>query len=214
MRAAALFLTIALAASLAACGPARKQAPEPTPQPSAAAKATFADCTWGEVKGDTISMWSFTCGPGAGNVRLIADDVLPGFVLESTDPLRPERTVVVRLFDKAPDAPIGAVLETVRDLSPGMNTPTCGFAPAPGVDHAGQNHYVLAPTGAAKAAYDQAVASNAVVTPPCGPLGANTSGDRYFMVAPHQQDKVMFVDRGSEIQIFDETTLRVRTPRN
>jgi hypothetical protein len=209
MRAAVLACAIALAG----CGPSGPQkAAEAPPQPSAAAKATFAKCTWGEVKGETISMWSFTCGPGAGNLRLVADDVLPGFVLESTDPLRPERTVVVRLFDKAPDAPIGAVLEAVRDLSPGLNTPTCAFAPAPGVDHSRQDHYVLAPTGEAGKAYEAAVASNEVATPPCGPLGVSPTGDRYFMVAPAQPDKVMFVDRGSEIQIFDERTLRV-TPR-
>jgi hypothetical protein len=207
MRAVAL----ALALATGACGqnPAKTAVDAVAPQPSPAARATFAHCAWGEVRGQTISMWSFTCPAGAGSVRLVADDVLPGFLTESTDPARPGRTVVVRLFDKAPDAPIEAVLEVVRALSPGMNTPTCVLAPAEGVDHVGKDHYVLAPTGAAKTEYEKQVVSDTVPTPPCGSLGVSADGDRFFMVAPGRPDKVMFVDRGSEIQIFDETTLRV-----
>jgi hypothetical protein len=157
-------------------------------------------------------MWSFSCPPEAGGVHLVADDALPGFALESTDPARPGRTVVVRLFDKPADAPISAILDAARALSPGLNTPTCALEPASGVDHEGKPHHVLAPTGEARAAFEAAVAGDAVPDPPCGPLGISAMGDRYFTVAPGRPDKVMFVDRGSEIQVFDETTLRVIDP--
>lgn len=204
--------TIALSLALLACGPAGKQADAPAPQPSQAARETFANCMWGEVKGQTISMWSFTCAPDAGGMHLVADDGLQGFVLESTDSARPGRRVVVRLFDKPADAPIEAVLGAVRAISPGLNTPTCAFEPATGVDHAGRERYVLTPTGAAKAAYEAAVGGDAMPGQPCGPLGVSPAGDRFFAVAPGRPDKVMFIDRGSEIQIFDEQTLRVHAP--
>lgn len=211
MRGLGAAAALALAAALAACSPgATRKGPEPeAARPTEIAQQTFAHCTWGEVKGATLSMWSYTCGPDAGAVRVVADDVLPGFVLESTDPARPEHRVVVRLFDKAADAPIDSVLDAVRALSPGLNTPTCAFTPLEGVDHAGKGHVEFAPTGAAKVAYDAAVSGETMPGEPCGPLGVGPVGDRYFAVVPGRPDKVMFVDRGSEIQIFDETTLKV-----
>ena len=47
----------------------------------------------------------------------------------------------------------------------------------------------------------------------CGPLGAAMVGDRYFEVAPGRPDLVVFVDTGSEIQIFDPQTLTIAPAR-
>ena len=44
---------------------------------------------------------------------------------------------------------------------------------------------------------------------PCGDMGVGFVGDRYFQVMPGHPDRVVYVDRGSEIQIFDPATLRV-----
>lgn len=206
-------VTMALALTLAACSPAKSPPPAPpNPEPSAAARQTFAACAWGEVKGATVSMWSYACGPEAGGIRLVADDALPGFALESAATPDSPDVVVVRLFDKPADAPIESVLEAVRALSPGLNTPTCAFEPATGVDHEGKGHFVLAPTGIVKAAYEKANSGDTMPEAPCGPLGISPVGDRYFTVVPGHADKVMYVDRGSEIQIFDETTLRITAP--
>jgi len=201
--------TVALVLALAACSPAKPPPPPPVPEPSAAARQTFASCSWGEVKGATVSMWSYACGPEAGGISIVADDGLPGFLIESAATPDSTPTVVVRLFDKAADAPIESVLDAVRALSPGLNTPTCAFAPATGVDHEGKGHFVLTPTGAVKVAYDAKNSGDTMPEAPCGPLGVSPVGDRYFAVVPGHRDKVMFVDRGSEIQIFDEATLRI-----
>lgn len=200
-----------LAAALAGCSPGDTRKVDATavagPQPSDGMRETFSNCTWGEVKGASASIWSFACGAGAGNVRLAADDALPGFVIESTDAAAPGRSVAIRFFPKAPDAPIGSVLDAVRAASPGAQTATCAFMPAPGADHEGKPHVVLSPVGPAREAYDRALAGDDVPEPPCGDLGVSHVGDRVFeVVAP---DKVAFIEFGSEIQIFDASTLKV-----
>ena len=67
--------------------------------------AEFAGCTLQEVKGATLSIKSYACP----NARLVADDKLPGFVLQSGGPddtsRDKSRRVVIRTFPKfAPDA--------------------------------------------------------------------------------------------------------------
>jgi hypothetical protein len=170
-------------------------------------RETFTNCTWGEVKGATASIWSYACGADAGNVRLAADDALPGFVIESTDPAAPGRRTAIQIFAKPQDAPIEAVLDAVRAASPGPQTATCGFMPAPGVDHEGKPRFIFSPVGEARAAYERAITGDTIPEPPCGAMGPSEAGDRLFeVIAP---DKVAYIDFGSEIQIFDASTLKV-----
>jgi hypothetical protein len=197
-----------LAGALAACGPGDTRKLDPAaahaPQPSPAAAATFAQhCTWGEVRGAQYAVWSYACDANASGVRLVADDALPGFRIAGDFA---ERPVAIRVFDKPAGAPLAAILPAVRAASPAPGTGACEFTPATGADHEGRNHWVLAPVGAARAAYDAAAAGDSVPPNPCGDLGIGPTGDRYFTeIAP---DKVAYVDAGSEIQIFDATTLR------
>ena len=209
MRAIAAVMIVA--ASLAGCSPGdtRKieSAAATAVEPSAVMRETFSKCAWGEVKGATVSVWSFACGADAGNVRLAAGDALPGFVIESTDPAAPGRRTAIQIFAKAPDAPIDAILDAVRAASPGPQTAACGFMPAPGVDHAGKPRFIFSPVGEARAAYELAITGDQIPEPPCGPMGPSEAGDRVFeVIAP---DKVAFIEFGSEIQIFDASTLTV-----
>lgn len=200
-----------VAVLLCACGPGdtRKIDPAAATAPVAPAgmQQTFASCTWGEVKSATASIWAYACGPAFGNVRLEADDALPGFVIASGDAAAPAKSVAIRFFDKPADAPIEAILPAVRAASPGPQTATCVFAPAAGVDHEGKPHVSFQPAGEAKAAYDLALQGDEIPDPPCGALGVSAAGDRIFTVV--SPEKVAFIEFGSEIQIFDATTLKV-----
>lgn len=204
-------LAMVAAMALAACGPGdtRKIDPAATaaPKPSEAMAQTFSGCTWEEVKGATASVWSYACGEGHGSIGLAADDALPGFVIRSTDPAAPGQSTAIRFFSKPADAPIDAILPAVRAASPGSATATCAFEPATGVDHAGKQRFVFAPTGPAKAAYDLANRGPDAPEPPCGVMGPAPSGDRTFeVIAP---DTVAFIEWGSEIQNFDASTLKL-----
>ncbi len=198
--------------ALAACSPGDTRKIEPPTHaavaPNAAMKETFASCTWGEVKGAGLSIWSYACGPDFGAVRLVVDEALPGFALESTGAGGIERRPVVRVFKKAPDAPLDAVLPAVRAASPGPATATCAFTPSRSYDAIGHTRFVLEPTGDAKTAWDASVQGAEPGEAPCGELGVSIVGDRYFEISPDRQDTVVFVELGSEIQIFDPETLK------
>lgn len=210
----AVIAIIAVSLALAGCGARPKLPdskpvpPEPAavtadPVPMAVARDTFKGCIWQKVQGAHLSIWSFACGPDFGNTRLIPDDKVDGFDLTAGG----EGRMVIRTFAKAANAPVDAILPAVRAASPGKDTRTCALVPVATFDAWAGQLYDLEPTGAAKTAYDKA---NAIEpqAPPCGDLGIAPDGDRFFAVLKGDPSRVVYVDMGSEIQIFDPNTLK------
>ena len=196
---------------LTACEPAAEKAAAPTQaavQPSEMMQQTFANCTWGEVTGGGLSLWSYACPADAGNFRLVYDESLPGFAFETTSEGQTSRTPAVVVFDKAADAPIDSILAAVRAKSPGPHSATCvlSVAPSPEGDMVG-----FEPTGAVKTQWD-AFASGAEgaepMEAPCGDMGPQMSGDRGFRVLADDPTTVVFIEYGSEIQPFDPASIR------
>jgi hypothetical protein len=187
-------------ALLVACAVAGCAADAPAPTPPQVMAETFASCAWGEVEGARLSIWAYDCGP---NFRLVADDALPGFAFEGG-------RVAIRSFEKPPGLPISSALDAIRAASPGPHTETCVLTLQQNSAAGDVASFVLSPTGDAKEAWDAALASDGDAQPPCGPLGVDVVGDRAFFVLPDKPEVVAFVDFGSEIQIFDVSTLRAR----
>lgn len=198
-------------ALIAACGPTA-----PAPAPAAEAEIAsplrgapeFAGCEWGVIRGASLEIQGFACGPDHGNQRLVADDALPGFVLEFAGAEETIRRVAVRTFPKAPNAPLESILNAVRAASPGPYTARCVLAPATGGDHEGRGRLVLEPAGAEKDRWEASVMSDEPMDKPCGELGVGMVGDRYFQALPGAPGTAVFVDMGSDIQIFDPATLK------
>lgn len=192
--------------ALTACAP--PQSPTAAaPAPDASRAATFSDCVWGEVQSAGVSVWSFTCPRD----RLVADPALPGFVREVEAPEGVASAPVIVLFTKAETDPLNAVLPAVRAASPGAATATCEFEEM--ADLVG--HYQFMPTGEARIAYDALIASGGSASEaaepdymPCGVWGPSESGQRVFTVVRGAEDRVAAIDLGSEITIFDPSTLR------
>lgn len=211
LKAAVAALSV-LALPLAGCNPSQPAAQAETaapaaadPAPPEAAQAAFAGCQWGKVTGSGLSVWSYACGPAMSGQSLVPDEEVGGFALIS-DGLEP--SVVIRSFAKPVDAAIDAALPAIRAASPGPHTATCVLTPmtVEGRDPV----YLLSPTGAAKTQWDGVEAGKITTgdtTPPCGDLGVGFVGDRYFQVLKAAPTKVVYVDAGSEIQIFDPSTL-------
>jgi len=197
-------------ALLAGCGP------KPDAPPAAEAEIAsplrgapeFAGCEWGVVKGSSLSIQSFACGPDHGGQRLVADNALPGFLLEFTGADETVRRVAVRAFPKDAGAPVESILPAVRAASPGPYTARCVLAPAQGGDHEGRGRQVLEPAGEEKARWEASIMSDEPMDKPCGDYGVGMAGDRYFEAMPGQPATVLFVDMGSDIQIFDPATIR------
>lgn len=199
---------------LSACGPAKppqSTAPKPAqataPKPDASRAETFSNCVWDEVRSSGVSVWSFACPRD----RLVGDPALPGFVREVEAPDGVTRVPVIVLFTKGETAPLNAVLPALRAASPGAATASCEFEEL--ADWAG--HYQFMPTGDARATYDALIAPGGgtaeLAEPdymPCGQWGPSESGQRVFTVVPGAEDRVAAIDVGSEITIFDPSTLR------
>lgn len=198
---------------LSACSPPPPAAPEseappapetisvpdaevPAPRESIA-EMHGATCTWGEVVSSGISIWSYTCP----NLRLVADETLPGFQREETGADGTvTRTPVIRFFAKPAAAPIGAVIDAVRAASPGSES--CEIEPGSHDDH------VLMPTGEAALAYSKFISGEAEEPSlPCGPPGPSEAGGRTFRVLADAPDKVIMVDWGTEPPVYDPDTL-------
>lgn len=195
-----------LALVLAACGDSGSTKTTETPPPPFA-QDTFGKCAWEQVKSAQLSIWSYNCGPEAGNVRLVADETLPGFVVQQTRSEGDARSPVIRAFKKPADAPIEAVLDQVRAASPGPHTATCTLT-----KHASPeagDKYQFMPDAAAAAEWDK-YQNDGVgdVQPPCGALGPQFVGDNFLQILPGDPSTVVFVDMGSEIPIFDVKTLK------
>jgi hypothetical protein len=185
-------------AEAAAQARAAETLPPAAPAPRESIEDTYAaTCTWGEVTSAGVSIWSYTCP----NVRLVADADLPGFQLEET---AADGTVsarpVIQFFAKAADAPVGSVIDTVRDASPGSES--CEIEPGSHDDH------VLVPTGDVAVAYSRYLAGDAEgPSLPCGPLGPSEAGSRTFRMLQDAPDKVIMIDWGTEPPVFDPDTM-------
>lgn len=153
-----------------------------------------ATCTWGEVVSAGVSIWSYACP----NLRLVADEALPGFQREETSADGAVmRVPVIQFFAKPADAPIGSVIEAVRAASPGSGA--CEIEPGSHGDH------VLMPTGDTAKAYSRFLGGEASM--PCGPLGPSEGGGRTFRVLPDVPETVIMIDWGTEPPVYDPDTM-------
>jgi hypothetical protein len=191
---------ICITALLAACAPpAPATVSAEAPTPSERHVEAFPDCEWGEVRAAGMSIWSYACA----NDRLVGDEALPGFQREVRDASgQVTRAPAIRFFAKPAEAPIEAVLAAVRAASPGAEA--CIIEPGSHGD------YVLMPTGEAFEAHQRFIRGEADgPSMPCGPLGPLEAGGHTFRLVESAPDKVVMIDWGTSVPIFDPDTLRV-----
>ncbi len=205
------FAVAALAASiLAAIAPTF--ASDKAPKSPAGLMETFPGCTWGEVKAATLSIWSLACGPKAGDAHLVADNGLPGFVLESSGPDGKSRKTVIRAFTIAAESPIATALPAIRAASPSAQSASCALVPFDDADSKkfarGAAVFTYEPTGAAKTAWDKAEKEGGDHPAPCGDFGVYFDRAPIFWIMRDDPTTVIAADMGGEIQIFDPATLR------
>jgi hypothetical protein len=189
----------AAALALAACGDSKPDAPPPP-----FAQDTYGNCAWELVKGEVLGIWSYNCGPEAGNVKLVADEALPGFTVIRTENRGYTKMPAVRIFKKGSWSSIDAIIDEVRAASPGPHTDKCTLTRHPN----DKSKYQLTPDAASAAEWEKYQTSGeGAVQPPCGPMGPQFVGDNYFQVLSDDSTTVVFVELGSELPIFDASSL-------
>lgn len=204
--------------ALAACGPGATKIVGDTPKASVAAvdappRAPFEGCTWEHFVGEGIRVWSQVCMAGQRETRLATDPASPGVWLTTTHPdLPPERRLAFQVFKNEPDAPFEAMIAIAMAAGAAPADANCVLEPREGAPPAnGNDRRILAPSGATKEEWLAALAADPpVATPlPCGTYGVALVGDRYFETDPARPGQVVFVDLGSERQIYEPDTLEL-----
>ena len=143
--------------------------------------------------------------------HLVADDSLPGFVLKDDSPDAKDR-VVIRFFKKTSGASVPSVLPAVRAASPGRYTSRCALIPLPPREGSREKLFSLEPTGGEGKAWEASQETSKMPDEPCGKLGPSYVGDRMFREMNGDPTRVVFIDMGSELQIFDPSTLTSVVP--
>jgi hypothetical protein len=207
---------------MAGCGPGavtKSEKPGYTPgghgadgashaEPPAPTTEILPGCTaWTKVTGAGLSIWAQTC---AGR-RLTADANGKALVIETLDGAGAviDRGAVIEVFD----APAGGAAGLAAMLMAAGGAPAgaaCALEASPNVlaDRPGVTRYILAPTGAAKTTWERLSGGpNPPEDPPCGRYGVGFVGDRIIQIEAAHPDKAVFVELGSEIQMFDANTL-------
>lgn len=194
-------LVVAAAAGCAQQTPPAAEAPPAAivaPEPGERFVEAFPKCEWGEVVAAGVSIWSFTCP----DVRTVADEALPGFAREERGA---DGQVIlipaIRIFTKPADAPVSAVIDQVRALSP--------EAAGCEIEAGANGDFVLLPVGAAMEAYGRFQRGEADgPSMPCGPMGPSEAGGRTFRQIEGAPDKVAMIDWGTALPPFDPDTMR------
>jgi hypothetical protein len=158
------------------------------------------------VKSQGLAIWSYACGTEFGSVHLVPSAA--GFDIEANDDGKPGRSEAIRIFTKAPDAPITAIQPAVQAASPGPAIAKCTLEESKAPDGSLRERYALKPPAAIQAAWDKAMETGDPGDPPCGAYGPQLAGAHTFELVDGAPDKVVLVNWGSEIQIFDPSTLR------
>lgn len=205
-------LAMVVALGVSGCQPqdSAPAASTATSAPPEAMAATFPTCDWGEVTGSGLSVWSYDCGPDRGDVRLVGDDGLPGFALEMTMDGQTSRRPAIIVFRKAAGDPVESIVEAVRARSPGPGAATCTLQPVT-FDGVIPGSFAFRPTGEVRTrweAFESGATDAEPMEPPCGDLGPQMAGFGGFHGLEGDPTTVVFVDYGSEIQIFDPSTIR------
>lgn len=176
------------------------------------ARAPFEGCRWEEISVRDVGLWSQVCANGqlrVGKSTVRGGGSYDALLYEQRSPtgeIFPLREAVV-LFPTT-----GGGLDALTQLMMAQGAApagaTCRLEPTQAAAPTGRKRYTLTPTGATKIAWERAVTSDTVPEqPPCGTFGIAPVGDRYVEIQDARPDTAIFVELGSEIQIYEPDSI-------
>ncbi|HEX3582240.1 MAG TPA: hypothetical protein VH087_10805 [Thermoanaerobaculia bacterium] len=167
-------------------------------------------CTWRKLSDPTLGLevWVQRCTYSANRtIDFVAKD--HALVMRDSDSREP--LTVIRIFDLQPGEPGEQGLRRIYAANTEKKVAQrCVLAPyKPAAKRADVKRYDFVPDKAYQKALDK-VKDDGVPDPPCGDLGTQPDSVQYFEVQPSSGSrKVMLVDTGQDIPLFDEETLRL-----
>lgn len=195
------FLPLWMALVLASCTGDR---PTPgTPPPAPAAEAAKA-CVVEHFQVANLRVDGQSCRYSTGHWHLRPEPALPGLALWRDD----ERIdTVLQLFPRDPEAPIDALLDTLRTRGHIPPDRECVFEPtslwaAPRTIA----FFQIKPIGE-RLRRLKATPRDEVPDPPCGDYGWSTHGVRYFLTDLRAPEWAVYVNEGQDGTLVDPRTL-------
>ncbi|HEV8435991.1 MAG TPA: hypothetical protein VGR95_21465 [Thermoanaerobaculia bacterium] len=167
-------------------------------------------CAWRKLSDANLGLeaWVQRCTYSANRtIDFVAKD--HSLVMRDSDGREP--LTVIRLFDlqpgETPEQGLRRIYTTQTDKKIASR---CVLAPyKPAAKRAGVKRYDFVPDKAYQKQLD-AVKEDGVPDPPCGDLGTQPDSVQYFEVQPSSGSrKVMLVDGGQDVPLFDDETLRL-----
>jgi hypothetical protein len=167
-------------------------------------------CAWRKLSDPTLGLeaWVQRCSYAANRT---IDFVVRDHALVMHDSDGREPLTVIRLFDLQPgestEQGLRRIFTTHTDAKVAKR---CVLAPyKPAAKRAEVKRYDFVPDKAYQKQLD-AVKDDGVPDPPCGDLGTQPDSVQYFEVQPSSGSrKVILVDAGQDVPLFDEETLRL-----
>ncbi|MFZ4120981.1 MAG: hypothetical protein ACOYKM_04890 [Caulobacterales bacterium] len=217
-------LAVVALALLWGCGraPEAPQGGAEAPAPVSAAALTLLgqtppdqpalpECAWQPFEGAGIVMWTQTC-PGqrmvadAPSGRVLREAVEDGALLATSED--------IRVLDMPASGLAGLTAQLMLEGgAPAEASCTLNTAPAVIPLPQGRQRYSLEPTGLTRSAWEGALTADEVPeTPPCGRYGVSHTGYRYIEIQAAAPTKALFVELGSEVQLFEPNSIQLSSP--
>lgn len=165
------------------------------PAPSRQAYEGFV---WKEITGAGLKLWA----QENGQIQLMADTALPGFVIKRKD--LPGSQPVIQVFD-LPHRNIDDALETLERSADWNPCETCRFKEIPS-KRKGVRRFILLPDGRYAQKMDSLMLSEPLPSP-CNGWGVGNSGQRFFEIHDNHPDKAIFMEIGQDAPLFDENSV-------
>jgi len=173
-------------------------------------RAADKGCTWRKLSDPDLGLeaWVQRCTYSANRtIDFVAKD--HALVMRDSDGREP--LTVIRFFDLQPgETPEQGLRRIYAAQTDKKIAKRCVLAPyKPAAKRGDVKRYDFVPDKAYQKQLD-AVKDDGVPDPPCGDLGTQPDSVQYFEVQPSSGSrKVMLVDAGQDIPLFDDETLRL-----
>ncbi len=168
----------------------------------------YPDCKWKKVIGAGLEIWGQSCDYGDKKLEVNASETLPGMFLEDVtkgSPVAIEQLIqIFNLENKS----IDSVIPLLSDSKDWKVTDKCIFTKV-SINRSDVARYTLMPTGAALKKFESD-GKNEPITSTCAGYGMGNSGVQYFEIYNSNPNKVLFINAGQELPMFDENTIVVK----
>jgi hypothetical protein len=171
-------------------------------------RESFEKCRWKKVIGAGLELWGQSCDFGDKKLEVNTSETLPGVFLEDVTSGSPVAiNQLIQVFELK-NKSINSVIPLLADNEKWKVSDKCAFTKISNTRN-NVTRYTLMPTGDTLKKFESD-SKNEPIPDTCAGYGIGNSGTRYFEVYASNPNKVLFINIGQEMPMFDENTIVVK----